>query len=279
MMDSERVLNGHMWSMFGIWDYWNMNGQDHPEAERLFRGALYTVEKTGMSVFRRIGWTSYYSVWQHKPAPTYHQFHQQQFLQLYRMSHDSVWVSRATAYRNDWPEWRNTTGFAVITPRTTVAYRLDDGAAHIKDRSMKILETKRITVSNVTGAAYDRRGKVPGGPKVIRLSAGWLEDWWVPEAYGKAWSRQLVEHHAYGPDIRLYVAADTSLAVYRYDANGDKVDGKLVTLRAGQYYPADRSAITGGRASYHLTGGGLSDWWLPVQPSVLVHRNPGWRVG
>jgi hypothetical protein len=280
VMDSERVLNGHMWSMFGLWDYWMMNDHDHADAEQLWRGALYTVERTGMSVFRNKGWSSYYSVWQHRLAPTYHQFHQEQFLMLYRMSHDSVWVSRATAYRSDWPEWRNTSGFAVITRRTTVAYRLDDGAAHVKDRTMKVLESKKISISATTGAAYDRRGRIPGGPKVIRLSAGWLKGWYVEEGWGKAWSRQPVEHHAYEPeDVRLYVAQDTRLAVYRFDSAGNQLEGKLVTLRPGVFYPTDRSAYVGGRPSYQLTGAGLTGWWLPEQAAVLVHRMPGWRVG
>lgn len=132
VMDSERVLNGHMWSMFGVWDYWMMNDYDQPDAEKLFRGALYTVERTGMSEFRNKGWASFYSIWHKKLGITYHQHHQQQFLMLYRISHDSVWASRASTYRQDYPEWRNTTGRAVLTPKVTVAYRLDDKASHIK---------------------------------------------------------------------------------------------------------------------------------------------------
>ena len=89
-ISSERVLNGHMWSMYGLWDYWMMNGHEHPDAERLWRGALRTLEATALPGFRNPGWSSYYSLWQRKLGHTYHQHHQQQFLMLYRMSHDPV---------------------------------------------------------------------------------------------------------------------------------------------------------------------------------------------
>ncbi len=278
VMDSERVLNGHMWSMFGIWDYWMMNDYEQPEAERLFRGALYTVEKTAMRDFRNPGETSTYSLWQGQPGTTYHQHHQQQFLMLYRMTHDAVWVSRASAYRSDFPEWRTTQGQAVITPQTTVAYRLDDTATHIKDRSMKVLATRELTIPAQTGAAYDRRGKIPGGPNVIRLSAGWLKGWWVEEKPGHAWSQELVEEHRYAPEAQLTVEAAQDVTIYQFDEHGTEIASQTVQLESGLRYRTDRSAIAGGRASYHLSDGRYAEWWLPEQPSVSVHRTPGWRV-
>lgn len=278
VMDSERVLNGHMWSMFGIWDYWMMNDYDQPQAERLFRGALYTVEKTAMRDFRNPGWSSDYSLWQGQLGITYHQHHQQQFLMLYRMSHDAVWISRAAAYRSDFPEWRTTEGHAVITPRTTVAYRLDDTATHIKDRSMEILDTREVTLSRETGAAYDRRGKIPGGPTVLRLSAGWLKGWWVPERPGHAWSQEPVEEHRYAPEAQLTVEAPQDVTIYRFDEEGTEVASRTVPLEPGLRYRTDRSAIIGGRASFHLSDGRYAEWWLPEQPSVSVYRTPGWRV-
>lgn len=278
VMDSERVLNGHMWSMFGIWDYWMMNDYAQPEAEQLFRGALYTVEKTAMRDFRNHGWSSDYSLWQGELGITYHQYHQQQFLMLYRMSHDGVWISRASAYRSDFPEWRNTEGYAVITPRTSVAYRLDDSATHIKDRSMEVLEEKEVSFSRRTGASYDRRGKIPGGPTVIRLSSGSLAGWWVEEKAGQAWSREFVEEHVYAPEAELMVTDPVPVTLYRFDEEGTETDQLSVRLEPGERYATDRSAIAGGRASYHLSDGEYADWWLPEQPPVEVYRTPGWRV-
>ncbi|WP_161965033.1 D-glucuronyl C5-epimerase family protein [Ornithinimicrobium cerasi] len=276
VMSSERVLNGHMWSMYGLWDYWMMYDHDHPDAEWLFRGALRTLETTVLPGFRNPGWSSYYSLWQKQLGHTYHQHHQQQFLMLYRMSHDPLWISHADTYRSDFPEWRNTSGFAVITPRTTVAYRLDDSAVHIKDRTMRVLESRSLALDRTTGAPFDRRGKIPGGPTVIRLSDGFLAGWWIVEGFDRAWSRGLVEYHAYVPvDAELYVDEDVRVAVYRYDAAGTQTGSKLVTLKAGATYPTDRSAYLAGRTSYQLTGGGLTGWWLAQQPLVELRQLPG----
>ncbi|WP_158288722.1 D-glucuronyl C5-epimerase family protein [Ornithinimicrobium flavum] len=278
--DSERVLNGHMWSMYGIWDYWMMNDYAQADAERLWRGALYTVERTGMSIFRNRNWYSLYSAWQRYLAHTYHVHHQQQFLMLYRMSHDSVWISRAGVYREDHRTPNNTTGFAVISPRTTVAYRLDDSAQHPKDRTMRVLETRSLSITRTTGAAYDRRGRMPdGGPHVLRLSAGYLQGWWVVEDHRKAWSKTMVDIHSYLPDAKLYVDAPTRLAIYRFDTAGNNVEGKLVTLQPGTFYGTHRSATVEGRPSWLLRGGAYDGWVLPQQATVKVHRNPGWRVG
>lgn len=278
VMDSERVLNGHMWSMYGIWDYWMMNDYDQPEAERLFRGALYTVERTAMADFRNPDWSSDYSLWQGQLGITYHQYHQQQFLMLYRMSHDSVWIERASAYRSDFPEWRTTSGQAILTPETTVAYRLDDTATHIKDRSMEILDEREVELTRRTGAPYDRRGKIPGGPHVIRLSEGWLKGWWVEEKPGQAWSQQPVEEHRYAPEAHLVVQEPLEVTIFSFDTAGNETHARTVQLEPGTRYATDRSAIIGGQASAHLTNGEYAGWWLPEQPDVRVDRLPGWRV-
>lgn len=274
--DSERVLNGHMWSMYGIWDYWQMNGYQHEDAENLFRGALYTVEKTGMKAFRQANDVSKYSIWQGRNAPTYHQHHQQQFLMLWRMTHDSVWISRAFTYRTDYPEWRSTTGFAVVTPRVRTMYKLDDTHVNINVRSMKILDTKSVSFTRVTGASYDRRGRIPDGPKVIRLSTGPHAGWWVPEGHGVAWSRKAVEFHNYDPYPEITFSTTRRVAVYQYDSVGNRAAAKFVTLTAGQILRPRTSAIAEGRSAWLLTDPGLEGWWLPHQSGITVRRTPGW---
>lgn len=260
---SERVLNGHMWSMFGLWDYWSMNGQDHPDAEQLFRGALHTLEKTAVSEFRNPGWASYYSIWQGQLAHTYHQYHQEQFLMIYRMTHDPLWITRASMFRNDWPHYRDTTGDAVITAGVDQVYRLDDEAVHIKDRSMEILETRDVEISEERTHTYDRRGRIPDGPVVIRLGEGELEGWWVEEGPEHAYPAQGVDFHFYEPAAALSVDEQLETTVYHYDRAGRRVDERQVVLEPGESYPTDRSAYLQGRPLYQLSDGPLRGWWLP----------------
>lgn len=271
---SEQVLNGHMWSMFGLWDYWRMNDQDLPAVEELWRGALYTVEQTAMTGFRRAGDVSRYSLWQAMPAYTYHRHHQRQFLLLWRMTHDPAWVERAFVYRNDYPDWRDTEGFAVITPRVTTMDRLDDAARLIQHRTMVTQETKSVSFARVTGAQYDRRGRRADGTRMIRLSSGPHAGWWVPEGHGIAWSRQPVERHDYEPVVELAVDATMQVAAYRYDQSGEPDGHERLTLEAGRTYAATASAIVEGRPAWLLSGRGVDGLWLPAQTGLAVRTTP-----
>lgn len=275
---SERVLNGHLWSMFGLWDLWMMHGQDHPEAERLFRGALHTVEETAMSDFRRPGWQSRYSLWQGKDAPTYHQHHQHQFLMLYRMTHDPVWISRAAAYRRDHPEWRDLGGPVLLAPGTRTLMRLDDRHVHIASRTMAVEETREVSVAALTQERYDRRGTVPGGPVVIRLSSGPHAGWWVEERPDEAWSPVPVEWHSYHPTATLVVPGPVRTAIRRYEPRtGQRIEERAVTLEPGRGYPTTASAIVEGRAQWRLDGAGRQDCWVADQPELTLSREPGRR--
>lgn len=275
---SERVLNGHMWSMFGLWDYWMMHDRRHADAEELWRGALYTVEQTAMSSFRRVGEVSRYSLWQEMPAYTYHQHHQRQFLLLWQMTLDPAWVERAFVYRADYPEWREAEGFAVVTPRVTAVHRLDDAAHHIQDRTMTIQETRSVSFTRVTGASYDRRGRMSDGTNVIRLSTGPNAGWWIPEAYGVAWSREPVERHDYHPAVELDVDGPRSVTVYRYEGDGTPSGHRTIVLQPGEIYAASASALVEGRAAWLLTGPDLGGWWLPDQSGVSIRATTG-RTG
>lgn len=275
VMDSERVLNGHMWSMYGIWDYWMMHDYDHPDAELLWRGAMFTVDQVAMPVFRNPGWYSLYSVWQKKEAATYHWHHQQQFLMLYRMSHDTVWATRAATYRDDQAPYRSPAGRATVTPATTEAYRLDDAASHVNDRTMVVLETRPTDLEETTTVDYDGRARIPGGPLVLRVDAGPLDGWWVPEGPGLAWSTTPVDVHDYWPVLPLQVAAPTTVTATRYDEEGTPVESAELTLRPGRFYSADRSAVVEGRPAWQLDGGPHDGWWVAAEDVITVHRAPG----
>ncbi|MFK5646872.1 D-glucuronyl C5-epimerase family protein [Ornithinimicrobium sp. LYQ121] len=270
VMDSERVLNGHMWSMYGIWDYWMMNDYDHPDAELLWRGAMYTVDRTAEPVFRTPEWYSLYSVWQKKEAPTYHWHHQQQFLMLYRMSHDTAWVDRAATFRDDHPAYRTAPGRAVVAPRTTTAYRLDDDAQHVSDRSMVVLETQPVDLDGAATVDYDRRGRIPQGPVVIRLTSGHLEGWWVPEGPDQAWSTTPVEVHEYRPAVVLRVTDEVETTATRYDEHGTPIDTQEVTLQPGRLSSSYRSGVVEGRPAWQLSGGEIDGYWVPAQDKLRV---------
>lgn len=266
--DSERVLNGQMWSMFGLWDYWAMYEYDHPDAESLFRGALLTVEETAPTFFRQEGGPSLYSMWQGMPAHTYHVYHQHQFLMLYRMTQDPFWVNLASAYRDDWPEFR-ASGLAVLTDGIVTAYRLDDDEAHVSERTMEVLDTRKVTADDRADSTFDRRGQIPGGPRVLRLSSGPLDGWWVEEGADLAWSPEPLDLHSYLPEAVLRAAQDT-VAKIRPDATTQ--DGaEELALEAGQVVRVDLSGYVHGEIAFRLAEGEHAGWWVRRQPGLDLH--------
>ena len=277
-MASERVLNGHIWSMYGIWDYWMMHDYDHPQAESLWRGALHTVEQSAGSLFRNLEGASHYSLWQHQLAPTYHRYHQEQFLMLYRMSHDPVWALHAFDYRSDWPNYRQAGGRAVITPAARVAHRLDDRATHIKDRPMTIQESRTVELDQAVEVDWDRRGQIPGGPRVFRVSEGELTGWWIPEDPAQAWVLGFVEEHRYAPELALCVDAPHQVTLYRYDPRGEQIEVRQVLLDPSTELVSDRSAYTQARVSYHLTSPEFRGWWLPADDAVLIRAGAAAKI-
>lgn len=214
------------------------------------------------------------------PAFTYHQHHQRQFLVLYQMTHDPAWVARAFAYRDDYPEWRDyqewsdAEGFVVITPEVTELYRLDDSAHHVSERTMAIEETRAVSFTSVTGARFDRRGRMADGRNAIRLSSGPHAGWWVPEEHGRAWSRDPVERHDYHPPVELTADEPVRLTAVSYDGEGNRAGERPVELGPGRSSPAVASAIVEGRPAWLLSGPGLEGYWLPHQPDVTIVGAP-----
>ncbi|MFK5688028.1 D-glucuronyl C5-epimerase family protein [Ornithinimicrobium sp. LYQ92] len=277
-MASERVLNGQMWAMFGLWDFWMMHDRDHEDAEWLWRGALHTLERTAMPTFREPGGYSRYSVWLHGQAPTYHRYHQTQFLQLHRMSRDPVWVERAALLRADHPHHNTPDGTARLTPDAWSAYRVDDQAPHPSDRTMQILETRPLGLEQTVDVAFDRRSRVPDGPVVLRLAEGEHEGWWVPEEPGNAYALDPVAEHTYEPAVLLGVREELAVEAFRPDGDGG-LEVRTVTLRPGDALASDRSAVVHGATAWHVDLREDGDWWIAERPEVLLLDRAGENSG
>ncbi|WP_309065061.1 cell wall-binding repeat-containing protein [Microbacterium sp.] len=99
-----RVLNGHLFALFGVYDYWRLTGD--PEAIAYLDGAATTVLEV-MPKIRVPGGVSYYCwqddcrqrVWQN---PTYHVIHSWQLDTLARLTGDRRFTDWATILRQDW---------------------------------------------------------------------------------------------------------------------------------------------------------------------------------
>ncbi|WP_175525276.1 cell wall-binding repeat-containing protein [Microbacterium sp. cf046] len=99
------VLNGHVFAIFGIYDYWRLT--DDPDALRLLDGGATTTLAI-MPDVRNPGAVSYYCVqpdycksplWQNS---AYHAIHSWQLDTLARLTHDESFSEWADLLRDDW---------------------------------------------------------------------------------------------------------------------------------------------------------------------------------
>jgi hypothetical protein len=257
--NSERVLNGHIYAAFGVYDYAQLTGS--ARAMRLYDGALTTVARYLMSSFRTPQWASLYSLRHRLPTTTYHQKHVLQLLYLQHQTGRPIYTSWATTLRADFPE-RTSRGFAVITPNTTSIYQLN--------AARQVVRTRAVKFARSTGAAADRRERAHGGPIMLHVSAGAYTGWWFPEAYSKARIRGAVDAHFYDPALQATFAKGTKVSAYRYGAGNTLVAFKTLTFTRTSKAPVTRSAIVDGRLSYYLPAGAFAGYWVPAAPGLIV---------
>ena len=259
--NSERVLNGLIYALFGLHDYWSLT--QATEVRDLILGALRTVELSAMSEFRRPGSASAYSLRHALPTYTYHRIHVRQFLLLWRLTASRVFhVQSANAYRTDYPNHaENRT--AVITPRVTTMYKADANG--------KILATKPVSFARATGAPIDHRIRLLGGPVGLRLSAGPHIGWYVPEGFGVAFAKGAIDAHGYLPKVTIQFSPRTFTA-YRLDAAGNVLGHISIAIVRSSNASSDASAFVQGRPAWYIPSGAFAGHWVPMQTGITPLR-------
>jgi len=257
--NSERVLNGHIFAAYGLYDY--SLATKSKDAAAMFDGAITTVRRYLMSDFRRKQWASVYSLRHKLPSLSYHQVHVNQLLELRTLTGRSWFASAANTFRSDFP-LRTSSGQVALTPRSTIAYQLN------ADR--KIVRSRKVSFTRNTGAPADRRERAKGGPIMLRISAGPYTNWWFPEARGKAWLLGTPDAHVYDPALTVTFAGGTYSA-YRLDSRGRVVGAKTVRLSRASNAPTGKSAIIEGRPAWYMSVGAFRGYWVPLNSKITVN--------
>ena len=256
---SERVLNGQIFAAFGLYDYAQLTGS--PDALRLYDGALTTVTTYLMSQFRTPRWASIYSLGHRVPTIGYHQTVVGQLIHLQHETGNPLYATWANTLRSDFPS-RGSKGFAVITPRTRVIYRLNS--------ARRVIATKSVRFVKTTGASVDRRERARGGAIMLHVTSGIYRGWWFPEAYTKARIRGAVDVHSYDPPLLATFAAGATISAREYDDQNLLVSNKTMTFTEYTQAPVAKSAIVDGQVSYLITEGDFAGYWTRVQPGLTV---------
>jgi hypothetical protein len=258
---SENVLNGHIFAMWGLLDYWTLTHS--APAAQLIRGAIATVKGTAATAtngFRRPNGSSLYSLRHKTAANSYHQVHVEQFLQNWQFTHDVFFINTATAYRGDYPK-PATAGTMRVTPRTSTIYQINS--------AFRIIRTSRVHFSRISQAPTDRRQRIFGGPVALRVTAGTYRGWWFPEAYGVTWLLGATDTHGYAPAASVRIAPGTYSA-YRLNSAGVIAGHKTVTFHQASSAPSTVSGIVQARPAYYFTVGTYAGLWLPMARGITV---------
>lgn len=257
--DSERVLNGHVFAAYGLYDYWQLTGSTR--ALHLLNGALTTVERLAPAGFRRPGAASVYSLRHARPTVTYHPVHTGQLRYLFQLTHRSRFASYAMAYRTDFP-YRMTAGTAVVRAGSRTAYRLDS--------ARRVTATRTVRFTAQTSVRTDRRERVTRGPVALRVSSGPLAGWWLREGFGQVWLLRPQELHRYAPHVLTLALAPGTYTAYRYDSAGRRVGARVLSLPSGARMPATTTAVVEARTAAYLASGPLAGHWLPMRSGIVL---------
>jgi hypothetical protein len=263
---SERVLNGHIFSIFGLYDYWSATGQP-ADVARLILGGISTVERTALSAFRRPKRSSVYSLNHARPAGHYHAVHIAQFLLLWRMTHAPAWLTRAQTFEFDYPLPR-THGVAVLRRGVKQRmYRLDQDLKIKRSRVVRLKRKKAVEFTSHVRTA-------DGGPVVMRISSGRFKGWSVAEAPRRAWALGAIDRHDYAPRPRVVLPAGHYAAV-RLGSRGGVQAKRVLTLSRSSSFVASAQATVRGSRAFYARNGTLAGYWVFIGRGVrLVGDTP-----
>ncbi|GAA4703768.1 D-glucuronyl C5-epimerase family protein [Phytohabitans rumicis] len=256
--NSERVLNGHLFAAFGLFDYHRITAA--PRAAELYDGALTTVLNTLPTGFRRPNWASLYSLFHRIPSRNYHQVHISELLAVQRQTWDLRFARFAETLRADYP-----------APRfdRTLRFAAGDHTFRTFDTSGRITGTRYASFGRATAAPASHRQRIEGRGIFLRVSAGPYQGWWVAESRP---ARYLV-----GPLVVLSYLPGRWLTIlpgahsfYRYDANSRPTGSRNTTFAAPSGAPFTASAIVDGRLAVRVSAGPYTGYWLPVTSKVQL---------
>ncbi|MFI7428893.1 D-glucuronyl C5-epimerase family protein [Micromonospora sp. NPDC049836] len=248
----ERVLNGHIFALYGVYDYWRLTADSRAVA--IFDGAATTLSHYVPTALRMPEWVSRYAVGCPNAYIGYHALHIQQLLKVYEMSRSAVFASLADLLRDDYPP-PTVTGTVVFAGGTHVGYTFNSTGA--------ILEQKSLTLSRQSNANADQRIRVRGRGVYYRIQNGSLAGYFVAEEPGTRVLLGAVAMHTYAPQRTLLFSPGTYMG-HRYGPAWTVAESRTYTFARASAAPFDATAWVNGRLCYRITAGAYAGLWLPA---------------
>jgi hypothetical protein len=249
MSTSGRVLNGHMFATYGVWDYWRTTRS--AAAAALFDTALQTVRRYVLTGFRNPGWASSYGLRGDVPAEKYHAIHINQLLHMHALTGDQSFAAMAETLHRD---------FSAPDQRATIRFApgAHTGVRFAGTSSGAVTARRTTLLSRSSEAPIDQRRRIGGQPGYwYRVTAGILAGYWVQEVPLVCATPGPVSAVPYIGTRSVRMRSGTWSA---YTAT------RARSIRLGRTSSAPVSAIgwINGRAAVSVAAGALRGYWLPL---------------
>lgn len=263
---SERVLNGSIFAIYGLHDYWRLvpdsaeSAAARTLAAQFFDGGVTTVKAYATTAFRAPAWISRYSLLHVIRNPHYHQVHIQQLLDLQYITGRAGFAQAADLFRGDYPSAAQP-GSIAFASGTHPAYRFDSAG--------KVTASMSRRLPAASSAPNDQRRRIRGHGIYYHMTKGAFAGWWVPEAWPFTYQRSLRLQHNYFPDRQVLLRAGTWTA-YQYDSYAKVLRQRSANYPAPTSAPASASAIIHGQLHLLISRGRYAGYWLPVTAGVTL---------
>lgn len=248
----ERVMNGHIFATYGVYDYWRISRDERAVA--VLDGAETTVRRYLPLKIRSVEWASKYSLGCQHPHMGYHQVHIGQTLKLYETTHAGVFANLSGLLRTDYP------ASAVLG---TVRFKAGTHVGYKFDINGMIIGTKTMTLGRASNAPTQKRVRIKGRGIYYLITAGVMYSYLVPERFPDRVLLGKTVEQRYYPNRTLGFKAGTYTA-YAYDKFGNQIAARVGSFSKPVTAPLAATAVVNGRISYLPASGYFKGWWMPA---------------
>lgn len=252
---ADRVFNGHLSAVFGLWDYYQLTRDRR--ALTMYDGAVTTIHRYRASLRVR-GGSSIYCLTHHSVASSgYHRMHSRQLVQLSLMTRRSEFAHLAEAMVGDSP-------YPILgRPRVVdlaagrhVGYRYDAATG-------RVTGTRTVTLKQATTATTVRRMRLRGRGIYYRMGTGSpLVGMWLPEQAGLSMIRGVMSPVDFRTDRRAELVAGRTYTGLKYDGTGNRTATVEVTARTNAAVTYDAAAWIRGVPHLRISSGRLGGYWV-----------------
>lgn len=243
----DRIFNGHMFTLFGVYDYWMITADRR--ARELAKAALST-SLAYASRLRRPNWRSYYDDYRRGESNGYHYTHTSQLRFLAEMTGDKRFNKAALAMWQDHP-MDVTTGAMYLAKGQVQGYSLVSGR-------MSLVKTVTLDKASLTVMSWKNR--IAGYNDMwMKAGAGPLRGLYIKQQPAKAYVNTPTD--GFNLRIPMVVTTRANSVTYLDTETGEKT---TETPGGGTRIDVLRYSVIGGLPYFQVSSGEQEGRWVAM---------------